>query len=164
MSSIRVFGIGSSFGDDQIGWETINLLKKQEVIKNISSDTLSLSCCNHPQELLDLMRGAEVVFLIDAIKSNNQVGTIHRLENEEIYAVDHQLSTHGLGLAHILQLGKVLNDLPKRVILYGIEIGNTEGFSISDELLKTAKSKLVDEIVKELLVVVKSIMNWKPKE
>ena len=153
MSLIRVFGIGSPFGDDQIGWEIVNSLKKQRLISKISSDVLTLTCCNHPKELLDLMSGAQVIFLIDAIRSSNtSIGRIYRLENEEIMReIRGQLSTHEFGLVQVLQLGEVLNELPERIILYGIKIGNIKGFDISNNLLKAARSKLLKKLKKELL-------------
>lgn len=151
MSLVRVIGVGSYFGDDQIGLEVINLINKQKDIVQTSSKTLTFAYCYQPQiELLDLMRGAEIVFLVDAVKSGQEIGTIHRLENESIYEKNNRFSTHDMGVAQILQLGKVLNDLPKKIVLYGIEIDQIKGFDLSEQVLKTAKNKLLKSLIKEL--------------
>lgn len=121
---IRVFGIGSPFGDDQVGWKVIELLKQQLFIRQLSSDFLQLECCDRPGiRLIEMMRNANSVFLIDAMKSGAAPGTLKRYQNAEIDSSHGYLSTHGIGITETLQLGRALNDLPKQIILYGIEIG-----------------------------------------
>lgn len=156
MSLIRVIGIGSLFGDDQIGWEIVRLLKKRERISKIPADILTVSCCYHPGELLELMQGASYVFLIDAIKSFHlPIGQISRLEKEEIVtAMDGGLSTHELGVASILQLGETLDILPEKIVLYGIEIGDDDGINRINPLLKVFSVKLLKKLEKEVLSLV----------
>jgi hydrogenase maturation protease len=154
MSLIKVIGIGSPFGEDRIGWEVINVLKKQRVISKFESNTLTLDCCRLPQlELLDLMEGAEIVFLVDAVQSDGVVGEIYRLENEEIYSISYGISTHSLSIAHVLQLGQILGILPERIILYGIEVGCLSGFNISHKVLEISKNNLLEKLTKEIIDV-----------
>ena len=124
MNELRVLGIGSPFGDDQLGWEVVKLLQKSIDLNQFTSDQVQLSCCDRPgMYLLALMRDANTVFLIDAIKAGAACGTLHRFKNQEIEAMSNPLSSHTLGVAEAMKMGRALDDLPPNVILYGIEIG-----------------------------------------
>lgn len=114
MKTIKVLGIGSPFGDDQVGWKVIELLKSHLPF----SEHITLGQHDRPgARLLELMGGANTVYLIDAIKSGHPLGTIHCFKNTEIFTIKNHLSTHDLGLAQALQLAKALDVLPEHVIL-----------------------------------------------
>lgn len=120
---IKVLGIGSPFGDDQVGWKVVALLKKVTHLKKFIPDYLQIDHYDRPGiRLLELMKNSDIVYLIDAVKSGNPIGTCHRFKNEEIEEAKCLISTHDIGIAQVLQLGKVLNSLPNTIILYGIEI------------------------------------------
>lgn len=154
MTEVRVLGLGSFFGDDQLGWEVIKLLKNQPLVSKISSKTLSLKCC-YPKELLDEMRGAKCVFLIDAVRSGQAaVGSIHRFENEAIvHHLPSHLSSHDVGVSSMLQLGEVLGILPKHIVFYGIEIGAIDiaSVGISDMRLSIIENDFMARLSAEIL-------------
>ena len=137
MTELRVFGIGSPFGDDKLGWDVIKRLQQSTTLYPYIPYRLELMCCDRPgMHLLELMRGAQSVFIIDAIKSGNKIGTIHRLENEEIKDMSHHFSTHALGVAEAMTMGSILKELPEQVVLYGVEIGEVEcQFSFSKPIM-----------------------------
>ncbi len=123
--ALRVLGIGSPFGDDQLGWEVIKLLQASQPLHHYIPHKLELSHCDRPGlYLLELMRDARCVFLIDAIKTGSKIGTIHCFKNETIEGVGSALSTHSIGMAEAMQMGRALQTLPKTVLLYGLEIGD----------------------------------------
>lgn len=125
MNELRVLGIGSPFGDDQSGWEVVKLLEKCPDFNSFTPNQLQFICCDRPgMYLLELMRGANTVFLIDAVKTSSACGTLHRFKNQEIETVNSPLSSHALGVAYAIKMGRALNELPQNVILYGIEIGD----------------------------------------
>jgi hydrogenase maturation protease len=72
---ILVIGIGNDFRcDDKIGLETVRLLKQKnipgiEIIEESGEGTA----------LMERWKDAEYVFLIDAVSSDAQPGTIHRI-------------------------------------------------------------------------------------
>lgn len=115
---IRILGIGSPFGDDRIGWLAAEMLQGM-------FDPLKVSVTVHDRpgaKLVALMRGAEKVILLDAVRSGAAPGFLHRLESEAVQsAVAGHTSTHGFGLAEALKLAAKLGDIPPFVVLWGIE-------------------------------------------
>ena len=141
---LLVLGIGSPFGDDQLGWDVVKLLEQSPALQPMLPDRLALICCDRPgMHLLELMKPAQTVFLIDAVKTGAAIGTLHRFQNQDIETVGNALSTHGLGVAEAMKMGAILNTLPPTVILYGIEIG--------DNPLQFTLSKPIEEAVKALV-------------
>ncbi len=155
MRELRVLGIGSPFGDDQLGWEVVKLLQKCIDLNQFASNQLQLICCDRPgMYLLELMRDANAVFLIDAIKTGAACGTVHRFKNQEIEAISNPLSSHTLGVAEAMKMGRALDELPPNVILYGIEIDDIHHqSSLSEPLIKTVKvlsKQIKDDILQWL--------------
>ena len=158
MTALRVFGIGSPFGDDQLGWAVVNLLKQQASLLHYIPHRLHIACCDRPgMYLLELMRHAKTVFLIDAVTSGSPIGTLHCFVNTDIEACGNTLSTHGLGIAEAMKMGAALNELPERVILYGVEIGNVQcQFMLSDPI-KQAIYSLSVRIENDILSSLRTI-------
>lgn len=143
---IKIIGVGSPFGDDQIGLEVIRDLQLHfEIQKLIADKKIELLELDRPSiSLLEKMKGADQVIIIDAMKSGQPLGTIRKFENEEIDTAECLLSTHGFGVLHTLQLGRALNQLPKNITIYGIEIDTTNpGDEIHLDVL-AAKSAVND--------------------
>ena len=72
-------------------------------------------------ELLDLWDGVEKVVVIDAVVGA-QPGAIHRFALQELDGIQFAGgSTHSLGLAEGVRLGRVLDRLPGELVVFGIE-------------------------------------------
>ena len=145
MTELRILGIGSPFGDDQLGWAVVHLLQQQTSLHRFMPKQLQMTCCDRPgMHLLELMRNAKTVFLIDAIKSGAPLGTLHCVTNKQIEDVGNALSTHGLGIAEAMKMGAALNELPEQVVLYGIEIGEPQlQFTLSEAITKAIQDLAV---------------------
>jgi hydrogenase maturation protease len=123
-SAIRIIGLGNSIrGDDAVGLLVARLLRSKvgghvDVIEAESAGV----------ELLELMAGAHVVLLIDAARSGQDPGTIHCLDASAgpIAPELFPRSTHAIGVGEALELARTFDVLPKKVILYGIEAGDTQ--------------------------------------
>ena len=155
MSELRVLGIGSPFGDDQLGWNVVQLLQQCPELTQFIPDRLQLICCDRPgMYLLELMRDANTVFLIDAVKTGAAVGTLHRFENQEIETISNRLSSHALGVADAIKMGRVLHELPPKVIMYGLEIDDIQNqFSLSEKVMRairTLSTQIKNDILKWL--------------
>ena len=152
MSQLRVLGIGSPFGDDQLGWDVVKLLQQRSVLEPFIPKELQLMCCDRPgMYLLELMRDAKCVFLIDAVKTGAAVGTLHCFQNEEISALNSKLSTHAIGLADAITMGAILQELPEKITLYGIEVGDIHcQFSLS-ETIAQAINLLSEQLENDIL-------------
>jgi len=102
--------------------------------------------------LMEAWKDAARVVLVDAVQSGAPPGTIHRLDANcgPIPSRFFHYSTHAFGLAEAVELARVLNQLPPRLILYGIEgkdFGAGEGLSpevaaAMDELLSGLRQEI----------------------
>lgn len=152
IQSLKVFGIGSSFGDDRVGWTVIEKLQqKSELIPYIPKQ-LQLQKLDRPYtELLEYMQEARTVILIDAIKSGSPLGTIHQYENPQFENNTNLFSTHRMGVIQTLQLGSALNDLPKKLFLYGVEIDQIYYRESISNAIGTAASSLAEIITLKIV-------------
>jgi hydrogenase maturation protease len=74
--------------------------------------------------VLEAWKGAAGVIVVDALVSGGAPGAIYRFDahgDGMPLALSRSSSSHGLGVAEALALGQVLQELPPRLIIYGIE-------------------------------------------
>lgn len=152
MNFIKVIGVGSPFGEDQAGWMVAERLKNQIFTQTCLKKYVNVEWHDRPGiRLIELMHETKNIFLIDAVKSGNKLGTIHRLKNSEIHEFKSLFSTHHVGIPQTLQLASVLNVMPDNIILYGIEIDNIEFHSTLSESVEVAINEVVVKINKEII-------------
>lgn len=92
-------------------------------------------------EILNAWAGASRVVIVDAVDSGKAPGTIHRIAvgGDPLPKLPGTQSTHGLGLAEAIELGSVLGQLPRELVILGIE-GNdfTRGEGLTECVQSTA--------------------------
>lgn len=124
--NVTVMGIGSPFGMDRLGWQVVENLKLQ-FPKAIEAN-VNLLCCDRPgMALLNYIKDADLAILVDAVMGGTP-GIIRQLEIDQLEQLelsDSQFSSHDIGVAETLTLGAKLNMLPERIVLYGIEVGES---------------------------------------
>lgn len=149
---IKVLGIGSPFGNDQVGWMVVERLKQQLSLYPEIMPFLILESHDRPGvRLIELLAGFDTVFIIDAVKSGCPVGTIHHFQKEDILEPKNQFSTHGISVPQALQLACVLGELPKNLIFYGIEIDEITFNQETSDWLKKSISDLSYLIQNEVI-------------
>lgn len=151
---IRIMGIGSPFGDDQVGWRVAELLQKAPPLKNYLNQFLDIQISDRPGlGLTMMMDGIKTLYLVDALKgSDNQIEQIYRIDNKNLMAKKEIFfSTHGFGVVAALELAQVLGKLPVETIIYGIKIDVIDyRVSLSPHIAK-ACNELVHQMTQELL-------------
>ena len=98
--------------------------------------------------LMAAWQGAEHVIVVDAVQSGAPPGTIHRLEAraQPMPTRFFHYSTHAFSLAEAIELARALGQLPRRLIVYGVEGTDfTAGEGLSPEV-----AAAVDEVVHRL--------------
>ena len=92
-----------------------------------------LDCADEPTRLLDEWAGLDGVVIVDAVVTGAPVGTVHRMEAEdEPLPRDLGLaSTHAVGVADALELGRTIGRAPRRVVVLGVE---GEAFGMGDAM------------------------------
>jgi hydrogenase maturation protease len=140
-SRIRIIGLGNGMrGDDAVGLLVAHRLR-QEIGDRVDVVEAEMAGV----DLVELMKGANVVFLIDAARSGQAPGTIHRLDGSagSISAPIFPRSSHAVGTADALELARAMGVLPATVIVYGVEVENTE----VGRPLSSAVAKVLEQVV-----------------
>jgi len=101
--------------------------------------------------LLDAWEGAELAVVVDAVRSGAAPGTVGRVE-VGVDPLPHEspASTHGLGLAEAIELGRSLGRLPGQVIVFGVEAVDTEAGAGLSPAVEAAIDDVVDQVLVEL--------------
>jgi hydrogenase maturation protease len=90
-----------------------------------------------PTSLIDSWEGADAVWLVDAVSSGAEPGTVHRHDAsaQELPARLFDTSTHHFGLGEAVEIARALGRLPGTAIVFGIEGANFEtGEALSPEV------------------------------
>jgi hydrogenase maturation protease len=110
-----IAGVGNDWrGDDAAGLVAARRLR--ELLPGVRV----VEIVGDASALLDAWDGAALAIVIDAVRSGAPPGTIHRLDGGPAAAL-RLGSTHAIGLAETIELGRTLDRLPARLELYGIE-------------------------------------------
>jgi hydrogenase maturation protease len=148
MAAIRIVGIGNQFrGDDAVG-----LLAARRLRERVDSSVEVLEAEGDGLALLDLMEGADLVILIDAVKSGGHPGATIRLDlsKESRWGSLAPCSTHAVGIAEAIDLARTLGRLPKQVILYGIEIDSFEPGAPLSESVRGGSDIVAEQVLREI--------------
>lgn len=116
MNSRLVIGVGNCWrGDDGAGPAVARQLQALG-IEAIAFD-------GDGAELMELWRGAETVYLVDATRSGSPPGTLRRFDahREDVPHGLFQASSHLFGVAEAIATARVLSRLPSAFTVIGIE-------------------------------------------
>lgn len=132
---VRVLCIGSPAEPDNLGF-----LAAHALMGRFDPADIEVLALDRPgPRLIEHMRGANTVILVDAVKSGAAPGTLHRLEGRALDGmVAHHTSSHGFGLAETLALADRMGELPPHLKFIGLEAG-TRPFS-SDEIARLTQA------------------------
>lgn len=80
-------------------------------------------CAGDAPSLLEAWRGAREAILVDALVSGATPGSVHRFEAHlgPVPAEFAHCSSHSLGVAEAIEMGRALGALPERLVVFGIE-------------------------------------------
>lgn len=152
MKNVCVLGIGSPFGDDQLGWEVVDALSNDNSLQKYMPQSLQLNKLDRPGLLLlSYLQDVDTVIIIDAMVSDGKVGMIHRLCNQEITLMKNLISSHHISIPEALKLGDKLNMLPRKIVLYGIEIDPCYLNNGISEKVKLSINHLIHTIHQEIM-------------
>jgi hydrogenase maturation protease len=126
-TSVVVVGLGSrDRGDDAVGPEVA--ARVGELLGNNGG----LRVVEHeddPATLLEAWAGADLAIVVDAVRTGGEPGAVVVLEagqgteplTQEPWAGPARGGTHAFGLAAAIELARVLDRLPRRLVVVGVE-------------------------------------------
>jgi len=142
-----VLGIGNPWRRDDGAGPAVATRLSGRLPESVAIHTLA----GDPLELVDALRGAEVVVVVDATVSESGVepGTVHRFDAtaEPLPATFGRLSSHGLGLAEAVELARTLGCLPRSILVYGIEGADFHAGQGLSPAVETAVRRVTAELI-----------------
>jgi hydrogenase maturation protease len=151
---VRIIGAGSPFGDDSLGWAAAEVLRHAPVMDDGVLKWIEVSILDRPGAMLPLhWQGAEIVILLDAVRSGATPGTRHCLEARDLPDTSMLCSSHGFGIAAAIGLAQALGNMPSCLLLRGMEADPAwRGFGLSPAVVAALPSFVAD-IAEEALVL-----------
>jgi hydrogenase maturation protease len=110
-------------GNDLRGDDAAGLLVAREAREREHRGIEILESGGEPVDLLDAWEAAEAVVVADAVTAGAEPGAVQRLDAGAgpLPAPFAAPSTHFLGLAEAVELGRALGRLPPKLTVFGIE-------------------------------------------
>jgi len=145
---VLVIGIGNVYrGDDAAGLAVADRIRVMappgiEVLRHEGE----------PVSLIDTWDGARAVYLVDAVSSGGEPGSIYRFDAtaQPLGAQFSRRGTHAFGVAETIELSRALGRLPLQLIGYGIEgrsFGPRAGLSPdAHRAVSIASARLLTEV------------------
>jgi len=150
--NVLVLGIGNVLlMDEGVGVKAVEELERKfafpDGVELLDGGTSGM-------ELLSAIANRDYLIIIDAVKSGQPPGTVVRFEGSEVPSVFRtRISPHQLGLSDLLAALILIDELPDKLVLFGVEPGEIEtGFNFSEEV-EANFEKLLNAVVDELHVI-----------
>ena len=103
--------------------------------------------------LMDAWKGVSAAVVVDAVSSGAPAGTIFRFDAAAQPLPEHlgaTCSTHGFGLDNAVELARILNRLPGRLIVIGVEGGDFSRGSGLSSAVEGAVERAVEAVMEEI--------------
>lgn len=127
---VKIIGLGNDWrGDDAAGLQVVRRLQEEQL-----SFAEILENPGTAGALADAWKDASRVVVVDAMVTGGQPGTIYRFDAHDgvvTFPLPRSSSSHGWGLSEALALGRLFQELPPVLIVYGIE---GENFNLGEGL------------------------------
>ncbi len=125
MSGLRLLAVGSPLGADRIAWRVAERIQAP-LAQRLDGPVRYLD--RPGAALVEHLRGATEVVIIDALLDGGTPGEVRWLSPGSLPTGGRTCSSHGFGLAQALALAESLGALPGRLRIAGIRVsGDASG-------------------------------------
>ena len=148
--NVLVLGVGNILlSDEGAGVKAVEELQTRydcsDAVEIVDGGTVGF-------ELLSYFENRSHILIIDAVKTGNKPGTIVRIDDPPAF-LQRKISPHQIGLADVMGIAAITDNLPPNNTLFGIEPKQlSTGLSLSTEVEQNL-SRLVDMVVGELKTI-----------
>lgn len=150
MKRIRVLGLGSPAGDDQLGWRVTAELERSSFVAEHIAQIEVLALDRSHATLLELMAGAEQLVLVDAVRTQAPPGTVLECQDVNALHTPDGVPVSEWPLADSLQLAAALQQLPMHwTVLATVIDAKHDGPLLSDAVF--ASVPVLVERIEQLL-------------
>jgi len=146
--SILIIGIGNEYRND----DGVGLLVARKIQEAQIPGIIIREQSGEGAALIEAWKGYEKVLLVDAVSSGAEPGTIRRIDAtaQKVPTKFFHYSTHAFSVAEAVELARTLNEIPKNLVIYGIEGENFTSGNIITPALQKAALKLSQQIISEI--------------
>jgi hydrogenase maturation protease len=148
MQNLLLIGIGNEYRrDDGVGLVIVRQLRSVVPI-----DVKVLELSGEGAALMEAWQTGTTVYVFDAVRSQATPGTIHQIDakTQTVPTQFFHYSTHAFSLAEAVELGRVLNQLPPKLVLYGVEgVDFGSGVGLSD-CVEIAVPQVIDRVLQQI--------------
>lgn len=134
-----VVGVGNAWQSD----DGAGLAVAQRLRELVPEDVDVVELEGEPVTLVQAWEGADEAYVVDAVSSGAEPGTVHRVDATET-PLPRELSnasTHLFGVGESVELARSLGRLPGRLVVYGIEAARiSAGSELSPEVLRAVEA------------------------
>lgn len=145
---ILVIGMGNAYRSD----DAAGLIAARRVNEQASEHCSVIEHTGEGAALMELWKGADTIIVIDAVRSGAAPGTVSRFDAtlHPLPASMFRDSTHAFGLAEAVELGRALKQLPRQLIVYGVEAQNLKAGTNLSPAIEFAVQTVVERVLQEL--------------
>lgn len=137
LEAATLIGVGNAFRSD----DGLGLLVAREMASMGLRGIQIVEANGDGVSLMMTWQGMDRVLIVDAMKLGFPLGTIHRIDasNNEIPASFFTYSSHAFGVGQAIEMARQLHQLPRSVIVYGMEGGH---FGFGTDLSRPMRENL----------------------
>jgi hydrogenase maturation protease len=149
-SIVLVIGVGNETRRD----DAAGLIVSRKLKAELSEDgVVVVEETGDGARLVERWRGFNITILIDALRSGDEPGRVHRFEAHKspLPASLFQYSTHAFGVPQAIELARAMDQLPQRLIVYGIEGKRFDQGTSLSHVVEQAAQELVESLIIEII-------------
>jgi hydrogenase maturation protease len=146
--NILVIGIGNAYRSD----DAAGLIAARRVNEQASEHCSVIEHSGEGAALMELWKDADPVIVIDAVRSGAAPGTVSRFDAalNPLPVSGFRDSTHAFSLAEAVELSRALKQLPRQLIVFGVEAQSFEAGTNLSPAIEFAMPSVVERVLQEL--------------
>jgi hydrogenase maturation protease len=145
---IAVVGVGNTIhSDDGVG---VHALMKLQADPRLPRDVTLIDGGTHGIDLLAYLHDSSRLLLLDAVDVGERAGTLVRMGDSELRGLPCGASVHQLGVADLLATLPLVSDIPREIVLLGVQPASTDLGTELSAPVEAALGPLLDAAVEQL--------------